>query len=144
MDALLRFSTLSFESCAAATYHLKICNCRKDRSGWMAVRHVRNNGTMRAHIRSRVGVKTIGDQGFGGCLPYAQRSYKKRSAHSTWEAIVENGTTVSATAVPVLSGSSASPSSSSFMENVARFLWSPLIFPSLSHEMSVPPQRVCH
>ena len=63
---------------------------------------MRNNGTMRAHIRSRIGLKTTGAQGIGGCLPYAQRRYKKRSARSTWEAPKEDDTTASTTAVPVL------------------------------------------
>ena len=76
---------------------------------------------MRAHIRSRIGVKTIGDQGFGGCLPYAQRRYKKRSARSTWEATVENGTIASAT-----SGARALRILSIVIvvvENEVRFVW---------------------
>ena len=50
-----------------------------------------------------------------------QRRYKKRSERSTWDATVENGTTAFATAVPLLSGSSAS-SSSSWRNEVRRFL----------------------
>ena len=33
-------------------------------------------------------LKTIGAQGFGGCLPCAQRRYTKRSACSTWDVTV--------------------------------------------------------
>ena len=82
---------------------------------------VRNNGTMR-----------------GGCLPYAHRTAsKKRSARSTWEAPVENGTTPYATAVPVLSGSSASSSSSSVEQHRprratnSRVVSQPRVFPDV-------------
>ena len=81
-------------------------------------------GTMQAHLRSCIGLRTI--HGFGGCLPYAQRRYRKRSARATSAATVGNGSDASATAVPVLYGILSIVTV--VMEDEVRFLWWLLLF----------------